>query len=180
MPHLACKMRPFINLSALLLAAPLVSVHAFEFTKPDMSQPLDYTKPITIEWAWLEDGKEQGVYDRYTLLNITVVVEGPRVSATSEHRRVIIDELIATNFSTSKGQYDWDASRVPAKARAELSEGQEIENVYFKGIAWNPEDHSVPGNFWESEGTAKDSGSSANRMTVSVGALLSLGAAWLM
>ena len=173
-------MRPFINMSALLLAAPLVSVQAFEFTKPDMSQPLDYTKPITIQWAWLENEKEQDMYERYPLLNITVIVEGPRVSTTSAHRRVIIDKLIATNFSASKGQYDWDASRIPEKARVELSEGQEIENMYFKGIAWNPEDHSVPGTFWESEGTAQDSDSSAIRMTVSFGALLSLGAAWLV
>lgn len=173
-------MRTFINLPALLLAAPLISVHAFEFTKPDMSQPLDYTKPITIEWAWLENGEEQDMYDRYPRLNITVIIEGPRVSSTSSNRRIIIDELIAGNFSASKGQYDWDASHIPAKARAELAQGQQIENVYFKGIAWNPDDHSVPGTFWESEGTAQDSDSSANRMTASVGALLSLGVAWLM
>lgn len=169
-------MQPLIALSILLLAAPLYFVSAFDFIKPDMSKPLDFTKPITIEWAWLDDGKKRtGMYDRFTQLDIRVVIEGPPASKEIATNRVIVHEIIAENITSSTEQYVWDASDIPQRAEEELPEGQEIVNVYFTGEARNPDDRSVPRVKWES-----DHSSSASQVNVAIGAILALGAAWLL
>jgi hypothetical protein len=163
-------------LSALLLAAPLDFVSAFDFIKPDMSKPLDYTKPITIEWVWLDDGKKRtDTYDRFTHLDIRVIIEGPPATKETAKNRVVINEVIAENITSSTEQYVWDASDIPQRAKEELPEGQEIVNVYFTGEARNPDDRSVPRVEWES-----DHSSSASQVNVAIGAILTLGAAWLL
>ncbi|KAH7358031.1 hypothetical protein B0T11DRAFT_283566 [Plectosphaerella cucumerina] len=158
-----------LSSSLLLLSLPKIILGEIDFIRPDLSQPLNFTEPIIIEWAWVDGDNRTDISDRWTELDIKFVVGPAKGSSTPR-----FTDDVAINITSSPSTYEWDASHIPARLEEEGIKVEDVD-VSFQGEARNPNDKTVPTTVW-------DSGAGSVGRTVNIaGAVLALGsAAWLL